>query len=324
MSDPFIAAVVQDCAVVFDSKATIEKAVGLIGEAAKKNAKLIVFPEAFVSGYPKGLDFGARIGVRKPEGRNDFARYFNSAVEVPGPETRVLGEAFAQAKAHGVVGVIERDGGTMYCTIVFFAPDGQLLGKHRKVMPTAMERLVWGFGDGSTMPVFETEIGRIGAVICWENYMPLMRTAMYAKNIQLYCAPTADDRDSWGPSMIHVALEGRCYVISACQYLTRGDCPDDYDAIQGNKPETVLMRGGSCIVSPLGEMLVAPNFDGPGIFTAELDLAAIPKAKYDLDVTGHYARPDIFRLFVNERPMPAVINTLGEAADPFAEDEAAE
>ena len=322
MSQKFIAAVVQDCPAVFDSAATVEKAVSLIGQAAKKDASLIVFPEAFISGYPKGLDFGARVGVRKEKGRDVFARYFESAIEVPGPETAVLAAAARDAKAHLVIGVIERGGATLYCTILFFSPEGELLGKHRKLMPTAMERLIWGFGDGSTMPVFDTPIGKLGAVICWENYMPLMRTAMYSKNIQLYCAPTADDRDSWGPSMIHVALEGRCFVISACQYLKRGDCPDDYEAIQGDDPEIVLMRGGSCIVSPLGEMLVAPNFDGPGIFTHEIDLGEIARAKYDLDVTGHYARADVFRLYVNERPMPAVINSLGEDNDPFAtEDE---
>jgi len=319
MSQSFIAAVVQDSPVVFDRAATIEKAVALIGAAAARDAELIVFPEAFVSAYPKGLDFGARIGTRAASGRDDFARYFDSAIEVPGAETRLLGAAAREAGAHLVIGVIERGGATLYCTVLFFSPEGDLLGKHRKLMPTAMERLVWGFGDGSTMPVFDTGLGRLGAVICWENYMPLMRTAMYAKNIQLYCAPTADDRDSWGPSMIHVALEGRCFVLSACQYLTRADCPKDYAAIQGDEPETVLMRGGSCIVSPLGEMLIAPDFSGPGIFTHVIDMGEIARAKYDLDVTGHYARPDVFRLYVNEKPMPAVVNTLGEEeADPFA------
>jgi nitrilase len=317
MSESFVAAVVQDCAVVFDRVATLEKVRNLTAQAAKLGARVIVFPEAFVSGYPKGLDFGARIGMRKSEGRDDFRRYFESAIDVPGPDTEFIGAAAKAAKAHLVIGVIERDGGTLYCTILFFAPDGSLLGKHRKLMPTAMERLVWGFGDGSTMPVFDTEVGRLGAVICWENYMPLMRTAMYAKQIQLYCAPTADDRDSWAPSMIHVALEGRCYVLSACQYLTRGDCPDNYDTVHDDDPKTVMMRGGSCIVSPLGEMLTGPDFSGPTILTAEVDLGEIARNKYDLDVTGHYARPDVFRLYVNERPMRAVINSVGEAADPF-------
>jgi nitrilase len=184
-------------------------------------------------------------------------------------------------------------------------------------MPTASERLVWGFGDGSTMPVFETPLGRIGAVICWENYMPMMRMYMYSKGIQLYCAPTADDRDTWLPTMQTIALEGRCFVLSACQYLLRGDCPEDYRAIQGDEPGTVLMRGGSCIVGPMGQVLAGPNFEGPCILTADLDLTDLARGKYDFDVTGHYARPDVFRLYVNERPNPAVVATCGEPEKPF-------
>ena len=201
-----------------------------------------------------------------------FRRYYDSSLELDSEECRRLGAAARKAKAHVALGVMEKDGGTLYCTVLFFGPDGALLGKHRKLMPTAMERLIWGFGDGSTMPVLDTPFGKLGAVICWENYMPLLRTAMYAKGVQIYCAPTADDRDTWVPTMQHVALEGRCFVLSACQYLTRGDCPDDYDAIQGSDPKTVLMRGGSCIISPLGQVLAGPHFDGATILTADLDL----------------------------------------------------
>jgi nitrilase len=212
-----------------------------------------------------------------------------------------------------VLGVIERDAGTLYCTVLFFGPEKGYLGKHRKLMPTASERLIWGFGDGSTLPVYDTDIGRLGSVICWENYMPLMRSAMYAKNIQLYCAPTADDRDTWQATMRHIALEGRCFVLSACQYITRGAFPDDYDAIQGNEPDTVLMRGGSVIVSPLGEVLAGPNFDGECILTADLDLDDITRGKYDFDAVGHYARPDVFRLLVDESAKPAMSNSVGFA-----------
>ena len=204
--------------------------------------------------------------------------------------------------------MIERDGGTLYCTALFFAPDGRLLGKHRKLMPTAMERLVWGFGDGSTLPVFDTPLGKLGAVICWENYMPLLRMAMYAKGMQLYCAPTADDRDTWLPTMRHVALEGRCFVLSACQFLRRGDCPADYAAIQGDDPTTVLMRGGSCIIGPLGPGAGrAATSTARAILTAELDLGEIARGKYDFDVVGHYARPDVFQLHVNETARPPVV-----------------
>jgi len=301
------AAVVQNSAVVFNREATLEKVARLVKDAKREGAELVVFPEAFVSAYPKGLNFGAVIGSRTLAGRDDFRRYFESAIEMPGPAVDFLAAVAGDHRVHLVIGVIERDGGTLYCTVLFYSPEGKLLGKRRKLMPTASERLVWGFGDGSTLPVFETALGRLGSVICWENYMPLLRTAMYAKGIQLYCAPTADDRDTWLPTMQHIALEGRCFVLSACQFLLRGDCPDDYDAVQGNDRDTVLMRGGSCIIGPLGKVLAGPVFNQSQILVADLDMAEIARGKYDFDVTGHYARPDVFQLHVNERPATPVI-----------------
>lgn len=303
----FRAAVVQIAPVPFDKKATVEKVVEKIHEAAATGARLIVFPEATLSGYPKGSDFGARVGGRLPRGREEFLRYFNGAIDVPGPETDELAVAAREAQAYVVIGVMEKEVGTLYCTSLHFSPEGKLLGKHRKLMPTAMERLVWGYGDGSTMPVFDTPYGKLGSVICWENYMPLMRMAMYGKGIQLYCAPTADDRPEWITSMQHVAMEGRCFVFSACQYITRSGYPDDYDAIQGNEPETVLMGGGSAIISPAGKILAGPNHEGECILTAEIDLDDITRGKYDFDVVGHYSRPDVFRLVVDESPKPPVV-----------------
>ncbi len=303
------AGVVQAAPVVFDLKGTLEKLQDLASDAARENLDIVVFPEAFVSAYPKGLDFGARVGERLPEGRRDFQRYFESSVDVPSPATEAIGKAARAGNMHLVVGVIERDSGTLYCTVLFFGRDGRLLGKHRKLMPTAMERLIWGFGDGSTLTVVDSDIGRIGAVICWENYMPMLRMAMYSKNVQLYCAPTADDRDTWLPTMQHVALEGRCFVLSACQYLTRADCPHDYAATHGGDPKNVLMRGGSCIIGPLGQVLAGLSFDAECIQTAELDLGEITRSKYDFDVVGHYARPDVFELRVNTRPLRSVIET---------------
>jgi nitrilase len=303
----FIAAVVQNAPVVFDTIATLRKIDTLTADAAKTGATLVVFPEAFVSAYPKGLDFGARVGSRSPEGRDTFRRYFDSSIDVPGPATDALGNTAKKNGVYLVLGVIEREIGTMYCTALFFAPDGAMLGKHRKLMPTAMERIVWGYGDGSTMPVFDTPHGKLGAVICWENYMPLLRMAMYAKSIQLYCAPTADDRDTWISTMQHVALEGRCFVFSACQHLRRSDCPADYAAIQGDEPSTVLMRGGSAIFGPLGQILAGPVYNENAILTAEIDLGEIARSKYDFDVVGHYARPDVFQLRVNEKATPPVI-----------------
>jgi nitrilase len=310
------AAVVQAAPVVFDVPRSLAKLRDLAADAARAGARLAVFPEAFVSAYPKGLGFGARMGMRSPDGREEFRRYFESAIAVPSPATEVIGAAARESQLFLVVGVIERDGGTLYCTALFFGPDGVLLGKHRKLMPTALERLVWGQGDGSTLTVLDTEIGKLGAAICWENYMPLLRMALYAKRVELYCAPTVDDRDTWLPTMRHVALEGRCFVLSACQYLTRGDCPPDYDCIQGDDPQAVLIRGGSCIVAPLGEVLAGPVFGRECVLTADLDLADIARGKYDFDVAGHYARPDVFRLFVNTAPARAV--TLG--TDPPGDD----
>jgi len=184
--DLFRVALVQAGSVPFDRARSTMKALDLTDRAIRSGARLIVFPEAFISGYPKGIDFGVRVGMRSPEGRKCFRAYFESAITVPGPEVDELAAATREAGVYLVIGVIERDGGTLYCTALFFGPTG-LLGKHRKLMPTALERVIWGFGDGTTLPVFDTPGGKIGAVICWENYMPLLRAAMYAKGIQIYC-----------------------------------------------------------------------------------------------------------------------------------------
>ncbi len=301
------AAVVQAAPVLFDVDGTLAKVRDLTADAARRGARLVVFPEAFVSGYPKGLGFGTRLGTRSAEGREEFRRYFAGAVAVPGPATEALGAAAAEHRVYLVVGVTERDGGTLYCTALFFGPDGRLLGTHRKLMPTALERVVWGQGDGSTLTVLDTELGRLGAVICWENYMPLLRMAMYARGVELYCAPTVDDRDTWLPTMRHVALEGRCFVLSACPFLRRSDCPAEYECLQGDDPNAVLIRGGSCIVGPLGQVLAGPHFGGEAILTADLDRDEVVRAKLDFDAAGHYARPDVFRLHVNESPQRAVV-----------------
>jgi nitrilase len=300
------AAVIQAAPVAFECEQTLEKVARLAHEASGQGAQLAVFPEAFVSAYPRGLSFGATIGSRTAGGREEFRRYWESAIDVPGPALDRLGQIAAANRLYLVIGVIEREGGTLYCTVLFFDDRGRYLGKHRKLMPTASERLVWGFGDGSTMPVFDTPLGKLGAVICWENYMPLLRTTMYSKGIQLYCAPTADGRDTWLSTMRHIALEGRCFVLSCNQFARRSDYPADYSTAFGDEPDTVISRGGSCIISPLGEILAGPNFEGEAILLANLDLADIVRGKYDFDVVGHYARPDIFSLTVNEKPHPAV------------------
>jgi nitrilase len=300
--NPIKVAVVQAASITFDREKTLGKVHKLAREAAQQGAQLVVFPEAFVSGYPRGLDFGAVVGSRTDKGREDFRRYWESSVDVPGPAVNDLARAARNHKIYLVVGVVERDGGTLHCCVLFFAPDGTYLGKHRKVMPTASERLVWGFGDGSTLPVFDTPLGKLGAVICWENYLPLLRAAMYAKGIEIYCAPTADYRDSWVATVRHIATEGRCFVLSCNQFNRRRDFPSDYDSAFGKDPDSVVTRGGSCIVDPFGNLLAGPNYDDEAILFAELDRDQIIRGKYDLDVVGHYSRPDIFQLTVDERP----------------------
>lgn len=299
------AAVVQAGSHLFDTARSLAKARELIREAAASGARVVVLPEAFLGGYPKGLDFGVTVGSRSAPGREEFRRYYDGAIDVPGPQTAELGELAAELGIHLVVGAIERGGATLYCTAIFLGPDGSLLGKHRKLMPTGAERLIWGFGDGSTMPSVDAGDVRLGAAICWENYMPMFRTAMYAKGVDLWCAPTVDDRAVWQATMTHVALEGRCFVLSACQYLLRSDLPGDVHPVQGDDPGTVLINGGSVIVSPLGEVLAGPLRDGEGILTAELDLAELARARFDFDATGHYARPDVFSLLVDDRAKPA-------------------
>ena len=304
-------AVAQCATAMFDIAATVARAQALMRQAQTKGAKVLVFPEAFLGGYPKGADFHIYIGGRTAAGREDFKKYFDAAVTLDGPELAQLAQTAADCDLTVCIGIIERDGGTLYCTAVYLGTgaDGQpaVLGHHRKLMPTALERLVWGYGDGSTLKAIDTPYGKLGAVICWENYMPAMRMAMYQQRVALYCAPTADDRDSWISTMQHVAMEGRCFVLSSCQHLRRRDFP--MEAMHNRLPEaddTLLMRGGSCIVSPLGKILAGPVYGQDVLLTAEIDTDDIPRAQMDLDTVGHYARPDVFQLAVNTAPQRAV------------------
>jgi nitrilase len=311
------AAVVQAAPVLFDRDASVEKVCHLTGEAATQGAQLILFPEAFIPAYPRGLSFGTVVGSRSPQGRLTWQTYWANAVDIPSPAIEALGAAARQAGAYLVVGVIERDtqfsGGTLYCSMLYFNPGGELIGKHRKLKPTAAERLIWGEGDGSTLTVLDTEFGKLGGLICWENYMPLARMALYSKGVELYLAPTADARDNWQATIRHIACEGRCFVLGCNQFVTKSMYPADLVGIEDldNQPE-IMCRGGSAIISPLGEVLAGPLFDQEGILYAELDLAEVARSKFDFDVVGHYARPDVFRLVVNEEPASAVIHKPAE------------
>jgi nitrilase len=305
-------AVVQAASVLFDREASTEKTCRLIREASAQGARLILFPEAFIPVYPRGLSFGMVVGSRTPEGRKVWGRYWENSVEVPGPVCDAIGEAAREAGAYVAVGVMERDGdfgrGTLYCTLLYFGPDGRLLGRHRKLKPTASERLVWGEGDGSTLTVIDTEFGTVGGLICWENYMPLARVAMYGKGVSIYLAPTADAREGWQATMRHIALEGRCFVLGCNQYVERGMYPRDLPGVEEleRQPE-VMCRGGSVIYSPLGEVLAGPLWDKEGVLYADLDPDDVVRAKLDFDAVGHYARPDVFQLVVDERRKTPVL-----------------
>ncbi len=298
-------AVVQASPVRLDRDATADKACRLIAEAAARGAELAVLPELLIPGYPRGLGFGSVVGSRSDAGRRAFAQYWANSVEVPGPITEALGAAAAKSSIYAVVGVSERvpgiRGGTLYNTLLYFGPDGTLLGKHRKLKPTASERLIWGDGDGSTLTTIDTPFGIVGGLICWENYMPLARMAMYTKGVEIYVAPTADNRDSWQATIRHIALEGRCFVLASNQFMTRSDIPAEWEDI-GPGPE-VISRGGSAIVDPLGGYIAGPLFGEEGILVAELALDRIAEARFDFDVVGHYNRPDVFELRVNEQEL---------------------
>jgi nitrilase len=289
-------AVVQAAPSLFDTPETLQRFETLLADAASQGAELVVFPEAFVGGYPKGATFGATVGVRSDEGRALFARYRRAAIDIAGPDLDRIRAAVITHKVHVVVGIIERAGHTLYCASLLIAPDGAILGHHRKLVPTGTERLIWGQGDASDIAVIQTDLGRVGMAICWENYMPLYRSELYRQGVQLYVAPTVDCRDTWASTMRHIAVEGRCFVLSATQYAVRADYPEDFPLPSGEGAEEVVIRGGSCVVDPYGALLTGPVFDRQDVLVTDIDMDQLDGAYFDLDVSGHYARPDLFWL----------------------------
>jgi nitrilase len=301
-------AVIQASSIPFAPVASVEKACEILHRIASQGAKLAVFPEAFIGGYPKGQSFGSVVGNRSANGRDLYNEYFEGAVALDGPELALLAECVNELNVIVVIGIIERFGRTLYCTAVTFIPGKGLASYRRKLMPTGQERIIWGFGDGSTIDAIPTDIGVIGNVICWENYMPAFRQAMYAQGVQFYCTPTADDRKGWSSSMIHIALEGRTFVLSACQAIRLEEYPASYQVEFGLdfKSDEYVMRGGSMIVSPMGEVLAGPVYDCETELYADVDLTLLNKSNMDFDVCGHYSRPDIFELNVNTKAMKPV------------------
>ena len=300
----YTAAAIQATPVFLDREATLAKAIRLIEEVAADGSRLIVFPEAFIPGYPFWL-WRDRPDEMPGLEQKAFAALWSESIDVPGPETEQLGDAARAAASCVVIGVNERESaygrGTLYNTVLMFDPDGQLIGRRRKLVPTYRERTVWGQGDGSTLDVQETPFGRIGAMICWENYMPLARYHQYAQGEQIHVAVTADDSSTWQSLMTAIAAEGRVYVISACQYFAPAQFPD-HPYLGGFAAEREALNSGrSVIVAPGGGILAGPLEGGEGIITSEIDLDRVIEEKHSLDVVGHYARSDIFQLEVDKR-----------------------
>ena len=310
------AAVVQAAPVFLDREATIDKACHLIAEAGRTGAQLVVFPETWVPGYPVWANTTSRWNY--PPAKKVYARLYNNAVEIPGPSTQALGETARQAGAFVAIGVNERtpDTGTLYNTILYLHRDGSVLGRHRKLVPTYHERMIWGMGDGSTLDVFNTEIGKLGGLICWEHWMPLARYALYSQGLQLHVSLWPSAGETFQLACRAMAHEGRAFVLTACSYLTREHLPADFEL----RPEMesmppLLSHGGSAIIGPNGRYMEGPVYNGEAVLYADLDLDRILEEKHSLDVVGHYARPDVFRLLVDRRPLSPAEFTPGAAQE---------
>ena len=309
-SDTMVAvAAVQAAYVLMDTQASLAKAIDLLGQAAARGARIVVFPEVFIPGTPIWIDSGVIW-----DGDEDwYALLVDQAVVVPGPVTDALGAAAREAGVYLVIGVDEREpnGSTIYNTTLYFAPDGQLVGKHRKLMPTGSERTVWGMGDGSTLPVITTPYGRLSGLTCWENYMPLARFFLYAQGVDIWAAPTLAPSDRWITSLRHIATESGCFVIGVNPCLHVDQIPTDFPhrerLCSGRESDPWIEPGNSVIIGPYGDLLAGPLRQEESILVAEVDLATVHAARRLFDAVGHYHRPDVFRLSVDTRPRPVVV-----------------
>lgn len=296
-------ALVQAEPVLFDKDASLAKALKYIEEAAEQKAELIVFPELFIPGYPIGMNFGFSMGKRTEAGREDWMRYYNASLLAGGPEFEALAQAAVKANAYISMGFSERDAvkGTLYNSNVIFEPDGSWK-VHRKLKPTGTERVVWGDADKDYFPITETPWGPMGSLICWESYMPLARVALYQKGITIYISPNTNDNPEWQATIQHIAIEGKCYFINADMLVRKSSYPTDLnekDAV--DRLPDMVCRGGSCIIDPYGHYLTEPVWDEETIIYADLDMTLPAACKMEHDAVGHYARPDVLNLIVEDR-----------------------
>jgi len=295
--------VIQDSPVFFDKEKTLEKVELLTQKYAQEGCELLVFPESFIPGYPRGFSFGTKIGSRTKEGRKLYLDYYKNSIDLESYDLKRLEDLAKSKNVYLIIGATEKQTstGSLYCSMLYISPETGLLGVHRKIKPTGTERLIWSEAAGESLVTFKTKIGKIGGLICWENYMPLARMAMYKKGVEIYVAPTADSRDQWTATMQHIALEGRCFVLGSNQYFTKSMYPEKYQPLVKDEVEN-MCRGGSVIISPLGKIIAGPLFDQSGALIATLDLDEIIESKLDFDVIGHYARNDIFKLGILNQP----------------------
>lgn len=294
---------IQDSPVFFNKDKTIEKVEALVTKYAKQGCELIVFPESFIPGYPRGFSFGAVVGSRTAQGRQLYADYYKNSVSLDGEDLKRLEELSTSQNVYLVIGITEKQetNGSLFCSMIYISPTQGLLGTHRKIKPTGSERIIWAEADGESLVTFKTDIGKLGGLICWENYMPLARMSMYQKGVEIYIAPTADSREEWTATMQHIALEGRCFVLGCNQYFTKSMYPESYRNMVETDNEDIC-PGGSVIVSPLGKVIAGPSFGKTDALIAELDLEDITLSKLDFDTIGHYSRPDIFDFNVKNQP----------------------
>ena len=287
--------------VVLDREATLERLAERTAEAAAAGARLVVFPEAFVPAYPSSVWAKALAGWADPRAKAAFALLARESVEVPGEAAERMGAIAREHEAWLVVGVTELDPerpGTLYNTLLGYGPDGALALHHRKLVPTNHERLVWGQGDGSGLRAIDTPIGRLGGLICWENYMPLARFALYESGVEIFIASTADDSEAWQATLVHIARESRAFVVSPCHFQRASAYPDDFPLRELLDGIDVIGRGGSAILGPDGAYLAGPLYDGEGILYAELDPGRLFEERQRFDPAGHYHRPDVLALTV--------------------------